>query len=105
MKQILITLLIGTFFVPIPVLGQSSCNLNEHKTKEALEQCVRTVDAKNKQIKLSDLALQQSRDANLELGKQIEATREENQAFYRNPFIMGTLGLLVGAIIGVRGLK
>jgi hypothetical protein len=56
------------------------------------------VEAQEKEIKLCDLALVQSKDRIAALEKETRSLRESNEAWYKNPFVMAALGLAVGAV-------
>lgn len=63
-----------------------------------LDQCDKTIAAKDKALELSDLAIKDCVKANGELQTQVNNTNDQLSAWYRNPFIMFGIGVLAGGV-------
>jgi hypothetical protein len=66
-----------------------------------LSLCDKALEAKNREIELSDLAIKQLTERTQYLDKRVLDLETDSQHFWRNPFIMGALGLVVGGAIVV----
>lgn len=64
-----------------------------------LEKCALALDATKKQVELSDLAIKSLKEQNTQLVVNIKGLEDSNNAWYKNPFIMIGLGLVVGVVI------
>lgn len=81
---------------------------NETKSETTLELCDKVVhackdalDANKEELRISDLAIRQSKDVIATQNVIIKDQSEELNAWYRNPFVTIPLGLVVGGAITV----
>jgi len=61
----------------------------------------RTIQAKNAQIERLKLGLEQAQGDRAYLSREVKEKDEQMSAFYRNPIVMLSLGLLGGIVAGV----
>lgn len=66
--------------------------------KEVIAQCDKTIEAKNKAIELSNLALKSCSEQSGLAQTELNNSNEKLNAWYRNPFIVGFMGVLVGGL-------
>lgn len=76
---------------------KSETDAERAKCKKVIEQADRTIAAKNKALELSDLAFKSCTENSGRLQTDLNDRNEELSSWYRNPWIMGGLGLLAGA--------
>jgi hypothetical protein len=67
--------------------------------EEVISKCDSALEAKNKQIKKLELGLTTQTERVADLSSQLEDKNQELQAWYRNPFVVGALGLVAGAAV------
>jgi hypothetical protein len=67
--------------------------------KDVIGACDRALAAKNNALSLSDLAIKDCKKQNGELHQKNESLLESASSWYHNPFIVGILGIAVGAIV------
>jgi hypothetical protein len=79
---------------------------------KTLDLCTRTVtacrealDARNEELKLCHLGLTQVRDQNVMLRTELETANQKLESPLRNPFIMATVGVLIGIAVTGFALK
>jgi hypothetical protein len=61
---------------------------------QVIKACDKALEDKNKQIKLSDLAIKKLTDDNTELNKKVEESEDKLGSFWRNPYFLVGLGIL-----------
>lgn len=70
--------------------------------KEVIQKCDKALADKNKELELADLAIQRCNEVNGHLKHELEDTKDERDAWYRNPLVMGLFGVIVGGVaVGV----
>lgn len=79
--------------------AKAECQTTLEKCDKALSACDSALEARNKEIKICNLALMQAVNKAETLNIQVKERESELSAWYRNPFIMITLGIVAGAII------
>lgn len=79
--------------------GRADCQTNLKKCDEAVESCKAALEARKEEIKLCRLGLSQSLDRNDQLARELDDKNSQLQKFYRNPFIMTTLGVVIGIVV------
>jgi hypothetical protein len=67
--------------------------------EEVLEKCGQAVEAKNKQIQKLELGLAKQTERVVDLSSQLEDKNSQLQAWYRNPFVVFSIGLVAGAAV------
>jgi hypothetical protein len=67
--------------------------------EEVIAKCDAALAAKNTQIKKLELGLTAQTERVADLSSQLEDKNSQLQAWYRNPFVVGALGLVAGAAI------
>jgi len=87
----------------ITLLGTSTCRAAD--CDKVIETCDRALAAKDKQIRLCDLALAQSIERGGQLTFELRQKDEQLSAWYRNPFTMATIGVLLGIVATGIALK
>lgn len=65
---------------------------------DAVGACNQVVKAKDKEISLCQLGLVQTLDHAAMLDLELKDTQDKLQSWYRNPFVMVALGLIVGGV-------
>lgn len=65
-----------------------------------IKKCDDTLKEKNKALDLADLALKKCQDQNAAKNKELDSLRESNSAWYKNPFIVGIIGIAAGVVLG-----
>lgn len=82
---------------------QSPAWANCQKTLDACDRAVETckvaLDARNEEVKLCNFALRQAVDQNFALKDEIESKDKQLRAWYRNPYFMVALGLVIGVAV------
>jgi hypothetical protein len=63
------------------------------------------VNEKNKEIALCRLALTQSVDRGTAISIELDEAQSKLQSPFRNPFIMTTVGVILGLVVGGIALK
>lgn len=81
---------------PSPSPSPVTCN-------QVIQACDKALEAKEKQLQLSDLALKQALDDRGKLQKDLESTRADKDAWYRNPGLWIAVGILVGGAVVIGG--
>lgn len=66
---------------------------------EVISKCDAALAAKNKQIQKLELGLTKQTERVADLSQQVEDKNQQLQAWYRNPLIVGALGLVAGAAL------
>lgn len=66
---------------------------------DVLSLCGRALNARNAELKLSDLALKARTEQNVALLKAVESQERQLGAWYRNPFFLVGIGLIGGALL------
>lgn len=74
---------------------KNSCDLAE-KCKDVIAKCDATIEAKNKALGLCNLALVKAEESNGALQTQVTDKNDQLGSWYRNPFIVGIMGVLAG---------
>lgn len=92
MLRLLALTLIMSASVPNTLAAGKECLPLIQAADQALE-------AKQKQIEIRDLRIQQASDEINRLVIEVDKKDTELGAFYRNPFIMGLVGALTAAIL------
>lgn len=77
----------------------ADCQTSLSKCDAALGACDTALQDKKEQIRLCDIAVMQATDYGTLLNVQVKERDEELGAWYRNPFIMITLGIVTGAVV------
>lgn len=83
---------------PTALAGTVSC-------EQVIQACDAALDAKNREIGLKDLAIQQRQDQIVELNSELQDANSKLQSPVRNPFIMTTVGVLIGILVTGIALK
>jgi hypothetical protein len=76
------------------------CEPIRKQCNNILDKCDKALDAKNKQLELSDLTIKKCAEKGTKLEIENGVQKEELGRWYRNPWIVGALGLLGGALGG-----
>jgi hypothetical protein len=69
------------------------------KCDKAVESCKSALDARKEEIKLCRLGLMQSLERNSDLESQVSDQNQKLQSPFRNPFIMTTVGVVLGILV------
>lgn len=77
----------------------AECQETLKKCDSALSACDEALNARKREVQLCQLALVQASHQAETLNVQLKDREEQLGAWYRNPFIMITLGIVAGAII------
>lgn len=92
--------------------SQSDCQKQVAACDEALTSCDAAIDAaqdvidaRNKEIQLCRLALTQSVEMSQGLNSELVETRSKLESPFRNPFIMTTVGVVLGILVTGFALK
>lgn len=109
LEKLLISLLLTSF---IPTVGKTNDFANGSfniptlpagvarvTCEEVLDKCGQAVEAKNKHIQKLELGLAKQTERVVDLSSQLEDKNSQLQAWYRNPFVVGALGLVAGAAV------
>lgn len=91
MKKLLIA------FLMISLLNSAQA---ETTCKDVITSCDKALEAKNRQIQLSDLALRQTVDRLTRVELQYKEERESASAWYKSPFLYLSVGLIGGLLLG-----
>jgi hypothetical protein len=67
--------------------------------EDVLKKCDAALDAKNRQIEKLELGLTKQTERVADLSAQVEDKNQQLQAWYRNPFVMLSIGLVTGAAV------
>lgn len=81
------------------------CREPIRKCNEALAACDSTIKEKNKALELADLTIKKCVESGITKQYQLNEAKAELDKFYRNPWIMGGLGILTGFILSKTVLK
>ena len=60
--------------------------------------CTRALDAREEQIKVCELAIEQHTEHNALLNTRITQLEADKNAWFRNPFIIGAIGIAAGSL-------
>lgn len=61
--------------------------------------CRKALDAKDKEIQLSDLAIKAAKDDNTRLNKEVEKKNDQLSSIFRNPFVLIGAGIIAGLFL------
>lgn len=86
------SLVIIPFLVCQVALADVSCD-------DIISACDGALDAKNKQIELSDLAIVQLKDQNVVLKDRAEEAEGKLSSIWRNPFVYLGVGFVTGVVL------
>lgn len=75
------------------------------KCNAALDACDKAISDKNKSLELADIALTHCRVHSSETEYQLDEAKNKLGAWYHDPFVVGVLGLIGGAIVSQTLLK
>lgn len=78
--------------VSTQALAEVSCQQVIQAAREALAK-------KDEQISVCQLGVKDLQDQNVLLNKQVQEKNSQLGAFYRNPWVMGTIGALIGIFV------
>lgn len=78
--------------------ARADCTTQVALCEQALGSCAHLVDAQKKEIGLCRLGLTQSLDNNAMLSIEIKDKQDQLQSWYRNPFVMVAVGLVLGGV-------
>lgn len=78
---------------------RADCNSQLKSCDEALTAAGEVIEAKKKVISLCNLGLSQTLEKNKILKIEVDEKSRELDAWYRNPFIVGALGIAAGIVI------
>lgn len=67
--------------------------------EDVISKCDAAIAAKNKHIEKLELGLTTQTQRVADLSSQLEDKNSELQSWYRNPFVVGALGLVAGAAV------
>lgn len=77
-----------------PILATASnCKT---QCKEVIQKCDKALSDKNKAIKSADKVISTCKEQNGKLITQVKEKDEDLNKWYRNPFVVGLLGIAVG---------
>ena len=77
----------------------ADCESTLEACDKAVETCKKAKEAKDGALQLCNLALTESIDEVARLNGVVDERNEQLDAWYRNPFIMGILGVAAGIVI------
>lgn len=78
---------------------RADCQTTLEKCDKAVKACGDALDARKKEVSLCNLALTQTLEDNSSLRIQIDNKEAELNKWYRNPIIMGVLGVAAGVLV------
>lgn len=101
LKTNLISLLLISASVTTPIrsLRASECDLLLTECMGLLNEAEQVIEAKDRVIGLKDLAIRQSAEYSADLYWKLDEAEKKLQSPTRNPFIMATVGLVLGIIV------
>jgi hypothetical protein len=105
-KKLSLIVLILTISVPRQTLA--NCQTTLDLCDKAVESCKVALEAKKEEIKLCRLGLSQALDNDQHLRMELEDKEKQLGSWYRNPFTMGTVGVIIGIVVtgyALRGSK
>lgn len=70
-----------------------------------LDKCDAALQARKEEVRLCDLALKQAKGNTVELNKLVDEQNKKLESPTRNPFIMTTVGVVLGLIVGGIALR
>lgn len=79
--------------------ARADCPNTLEKCDQAVSACKVALDARNEEIQLCRLGLVQSIDQSAGLYEELEKSKAQLQSPLRNPFIMTTVGIVLGIIV------
>jgi hypothetical protein len=83
------------------LLSTSASTARAAECDPIIQDANRVIQAKNLQIERLKLGLEQAQSDRALLSREVKEKDEEMSAFYRNPVVMLSLGLLSGIVAGV----
>jgi len=75
-----------------PIQATETCD-------SVLEKCSIALSETKKQVEISDLAIKTLKEQNTDLYVQVRDLQESANAWYKNPFILIGVGLVLGVVI------
>lgn len=75
------------------------CQKTLNSCERAVGLCKETLDLKNEEIKLCRLGLQQAINNGVDLKFDLDAANAQLNSPFRNPFIMATVGVVIGIVV------
>lgn len=96
MRQNAIILLLVTSILSSPSLSQAATK--PLKCEDVITACDKALEAKNRQLELSDLALKNAVKLNGEAYQKLEEKQKELDRWYRQPLLMFLLGAAAGGV-------
>lgn len=66
---------------------------------DVITKCDKALEDKKHELELSDLGLKTCQSLNGDLMREVEDSRDKLQSWTRNPFIVGALGIITGALL------
>lgn len=79
----------------------ADCNTKLSNCNKIVDTCVATVDAKNKELDKAGKVVDNCVKLAAELEVQNQLQKEELDAWYRKPLLVGILGVALGGILGI----
>lgn len=67
--------------------------------QQCIDKCDKVIAAKNKELKLADLAIQQAKDELGAVKAENDRLKDSENSPFHNPFLMTTIGMMLGAIV------
>lgn len=104
MKLIMIALVVSMSSQSL-ASGKAVTTLKGESCDQVIETCDKALESKDKQIKLDQLAIKTLSTQNTDLSSQLYEREQQLQAWYRNPFVTGTIGVLIGIVVTGYALK
>lgn len=69
------------------------------QVQQCIEKCDKVIAAKDKELQLANLAVQQARTEFAAVKSENGQLKESENSPFHNPFLMATLGALIGVIV------
>lgn len=91
-KRLIISLCVMSILSSTPARAETTC-------KDVITACDSALDSKNKEIQLNQLAIRQLTDQNTVLASDLTDAHESLNSWYRNPFVVGSIGALLGIFV------
>jgi peptidoglycan hydrolase CwlO-like protein len=93
-KKIITALCVMSIFVTQTGLAETK----SPSCRDVIKACDETIASKNKALEISNLAIKEAQKQVGDLTTQVNDKNEQLSAWYRNPFILGMLGVLAGGL-------